>query len=99
MCSTLMTVCYLLQESSLPAPVYNIYGRRLQTCGFFAAEARCQLPGADIQICAVGNTSLHVRGPCDISRAPRDFGYEPRFELQSGIAEWIARNRRFGRQR
>ena len=42
-----------------------------------------QAPGID--------PARHLRGPCDISRARRDFGYEPRRSLDAGVAGSIRR--------
>jgi UDP-glucuronate 4-epimerase len=78
---------------SLPEPVYNLTGGRLRTRGELAAAVRRALPSARISQGAGLAPDRHLRGPCVIERARRDFGYEPRFSLEAGIEDWLGRLR------
>ena len=77
----------------LPEPIYNITGGVLLTRGDFAAAVRAALPQVRISQAPGIDPARHLRGPCLIARAARDFGYRPRFTLAAGVADWIARTR------
>ena len=80
-------------NAPLPEPVYNLSGGRLHTRGEFLAAVKRALPGCDAQLGAGRNPALHLRGPCSLARAKRDFGFEPTYDLDAGIADWIRRER------
>jgi len=80
-----------VEAPALPEPVYNITTGVIRTRGELAAAVRKAVPGAVIRQGEGRNPKLHLRGACDIARAARDLGYRPRFSLESGIADWVAR--------
>lgn len=81
------------EHMPLPEAVYNVTGGRLATRGDFAAAVRRHLPDAEIRLGPGIDPAMHLRGPCVLERARRDFGYVPVFDLDAGIADWIARTR------
>lgn len=78
----------------LPEPVYNVTGGRLRTRGELADIVRSLLPEALITQGPGHDPRRHLRGPCRIERAARDLGWRPRFDLESGMADWLRRERR-----
>jgi nucleoside-diphosphate-sugar epimerase len=84
-------VARAIERMPLPEPVYNISGGKLLTRSDYVAAVKRALPDADISIAAGIDPVLHLRGACRIDRARRDFGYEPGFDLETGIADWICR--------
>ncbi len=81
------------EASTLPEPVYNVTGGRIRTRGELAAVVRSLLPEARISQGPGHDPGRHLRGPCRIERAARDFGWRPRFGLESGMADWLRRER------
>jgi UDP-glucuronate 4-epimerase len=71
--------------------VYNITGGVIRTRGDLASAVRRLLPQARIAQGAGIDPGRHLRGPCVIERARSDFGWQPRFDLDSGLADWMAR--------
>jgi nucleoside-diphosphate-sugar epimerase len=79
------------EAAELAEPVYNVSTGVLRTRGELAAAVRRAVPGAIIRQGGGRNPKLHIRGACDVGRAARDLGYRPRFTLEAGIADWVAR--------
>mgnify|MGYP006091920895 CR=1 FL=1 len=77
------------EQQALPEPIYNVTGGVLQTRGEFADAVRGVLPKANISIGAGVNPTMHLRGPCVLDLARRDFGYVPEFEIETGVADWV----------
>ena len=73
--------------------VYNITGGIIRTRGDLAAAVRSLLPQAQITQGAGIDPARHLRGACMITRAREDFGWQPRFDLERGMADWLARLR------
>ena len=71
--------------------VYNITGGRIRTRGDLAQGVRDLVPSAQISQGAGIDPARHLRGACVIERARQDFGWRPRFSLESGLADWLAR--------
>lgn len=82
-----------VEVPSLPEPVYNVTGGRLRTRGELADIVRGLLPEARITQGPGRDPGRHLRGPCRIDRATRDFGWRPRFDLETGMADWLQRER------
>jgi len=78
---------------SLPNTVYNITGGVRRTRGDLAEAVRRLVPGARIEQGGGVEPARHLRGACVIERACRDFGWRPRFTLDAGLADWLARLR------
>ncbi len=78
-------------EPSLAQDVYNVTGGVRRTRGDLAAAVRRLVPGARIEQGPGVDPARHLRGPCVISRARDDFGWQPRFTLESGLADWLSR--------
>lgn len=47
------------------------------------------IPGAKIEIGPGFDVAEPVKGPLDISRAKRELGYTPKFDLQAGVEDYI----------
>jgi nucleoside-diphosphate-sugar epimerase len=73
--------------------VYNITGGVVRTRGDLAAAVRRLVPHASITQGAGIDPARHLRGACTIQRARDDFGWQPRFDLDTGLADWLARLR------
>jgi len=73
--------------------VYNVTGGRLRTRGEFAAAVRTLVPAARITQAAGIDPARHLRGPALLERARSDFGWAPRFSIETGLADWLARLR------
>ncbi|MCL4188690.1 MAG: NAD(P)-dependent oxidoreductase [Rhodobacteraceae bacterium] len=77
--------------AELPATVYNVTGGRLRRRADLAAAVQAVVPAAEISEGPGTDPARHLRGPCVIARAARDFGWAPRFTLETGIADWHRR--------
>jgi nucleoside-diphosphate-sugar epimerase len=75
----------------LPHDVYNVTGGVLRTRGEFAAVVRALVPGAQIVQAPGIDPARHLRGPGVLERARGDFGWQPRFTIESGLADWRQR--------
>lgn len=71
--------------------VYNITGGRIRTRGELAQAVRDLVPAAQITQGPGIDPARHLRGPCVIERALHDFGWRPRFSLETGLADWLTR--------
>lgn len=71
--------------------VYNVTGGVLRTRGELAAAVRALAPSAKIVQGAGIDPARHLRGPAVLERARQDFGWRPRFTLESGLADWLTR--------
>lgn len=79
------------EAGALPSPVYNITTGVRRTRGDLAAAVRALVPHAMIRQGGGIDPARHLRGACLIARAARDFGYAPRYTLETGLAHWRAR--------
>ena len=84
------------EAGPLPEPVYNLTGGVLRTRGDLARIAGEHFPDARITQAPGVDPNRHLRGVCLIERARRDFGYRPRFDLESGVADMVRRGRADG---
>jgi len=71
--------------------VYNITGGVIRTRGELAVAVRQLVPGAQISQGPGVDPARHLRGACVIARAFQDFGWQPRFSLEAGLADWLQR--------
>jgi UDP-glucose 4-epimerase len=81
----------------LPHSAYNVASGLGQTIKQFADAVRKAIPQAKIEVGDGLNyygTPVNTYAIFDISRARRDFGFNPRFSLISGIADYVERLRR-----
>jgi nucleoside-diphosphate-sugar epimerase len=69
--------------------VFNITGGALRLRGEVAQIARKLVPGAQINLGPGIPPAAHLRGPSDLSRARAELGYEPRYTLEQGMADWL----------
>ncbi|GAB5376797.1 MAG: NAD(P)-dependent oxidoreductase [Acuticoccus sp.] len=81
------------EAGRLPERIYNLSGGVLRTRGDLAAAVLRHFPDATIVHSEGVDPNRHLRGVCRIERARRDFGYSPRFTLEAGIADMVARGR------
>lgn len=75
---------------------YNIASGKGQTIRQFADAVRTVIPDADIEIGPGLNPlgfDVHYYAIFDISRAQKDFGWKPRFDLQAGVRDYVERLR------
>ncbi len=79
------------ESPMLSHSVYNITGGCIRTRGELAQAVRDLLPSAQISQGDGVDPARHLRGACVIERARKDFGWRPRFSLESGLADWLAR--------
>lgn len=79
------------EAGALPEPVYNITTGVRRTRGDLAEAVRALVPGVVIRQGGGIDPARHLRGACLIARAARDFGYAPRFTLETGLAHWRER--------
>ncbi|MEX2541658.1 MAG: NAD(P)-dependent oxidoreductase [Trueperaceae bacterium] len=71
--------------------VFNISSRQYFSRAHFAKVVATVL-GGDVEI-KLGSglpARAHQRGPSDNSRAAAEFGYEPRYDLEAGLRDWLA---------
>jgi UDP-glucose 4-epimerase len=81
----------------LPHSAYNVASGEGQTIKQFADAVRQAIPGAKIEVGDGLNyygTPVNTYAIFDISRARQDFGFNPRFSLTTGIADYVERLRR-----
>jgi nucleoside-diphosphate-sugar epimerase len=70
--------------------IFNITGGVLRRRGEVAEIARRLVPGADIRLGPGIPPTAHLRGPSDLTRARAELGYEPRYTLEQGLADWLS---------
>lgn len=76
---------------SLAHAVYNVSGGVLRTRGELASAVRSLVPGASITQVEGIDPARHLRGAAVLDRALKDFGWRPRFTLETGLADWLRR--------
>lgn len=86
------------EAESLPEPVYNLTSGTKRTRGELARIVARHFPTAQIVLAPGVDPARHLRGPCVIERARRDFGYAPAFDLEAGISDWLAEADRNGEE-
>ncbi|MBI4573736.1 MAG: NAD(P)-dependent oxidoreductase, partial [candidate division NC10 bacterium] len=79
--------------------VYNIAGGRATTVREMAQLVRELIPGAEISVGGgllewQPGSTMPVKGALDLTRAKAAFGYQPKYDLKAGLAEYIAWFRR-----
>jgi UDP-glucuronate 4-epimerase len=70
--------------------IFNITGGVLRHRRDVVDIVRQLVPGARISIGPGISPRSHVRGPSVLTRARKELGYEPRFTLESGLADWLS---------
>jgi UDP-glucose 4-epimerase len=81
----------------LPHAAYNIASGRGVSLHQFADAVRSAIPGARIELGPGLNPlgfSVNRAAIFDITRARQDFGFAPRFDLASGVRDYVERLRR-----
>jgi UDP-glucose 4-epimerase len=78
------------------SPVYNIGAGEPVTPGRFAAAVAAAVPGARIEIGPGIDFAPGHYCVLDIARARADLGFEPRWSLEAGVADCVARTRALG---
>jgi nucleoside-diphosphate-sugar epimerase len=69
--------------------IFNITGGALRRRREVAEVARALVPGAAIHLGPGIPPAAHLRGPSDLTRARAELGYEPRYTLEQGMADWL----------
>ncbi|MCC7369460.1 MAG: NAD(P)-dependent oxidoreductase [Chloroflexi bacterium] len=80
----------------LQSRIFNITGGVLRLRGEVAQLVRELVPGADIRLGPGIPPTAHLRGPSDLTRARTELGYAPQYDLEAGLADWLAWARRSG---
>jgi nucleoside-diphosphate-sugar epimerase len=70
--------------------IFNLTGGVLRRRGEVADIARQLVPSAVIHLGPGIQATSHLRGPSDLTRARAELGYEPRYTLEQGMADWLA---------
>ena len=79
-------------KTGLKSRIFNIGSGKGTTLNDFAASVRRHIPGADIDI---GPGLDFLKGPYpmysiyDVSRARSELGFEPEYDLDTGIADYV----------
>jgi nucleoside-diphosphate-sugar epimerase len=76
--------------------IFNITSGALRRRGEVAEIVRRLVPGARISVGPGVPQGTKMRGPSDLTRARTELGYEPRFTLEAGLADWLAHTRASG---
>jgi len=74
--------------------IFNITGGVSRRRGEVADLARQLVPGAQIALGPGYSAHAHLRGPSVLDRARAELGYEPRYTLEAGMADWLTYLRR-----
>ena len=83
----------------LQSHVFNIGTGVGATLRDFERALRRRLPKADIQIgpgLNFFNSPYPASGVYDISRAERELGYEPQYDVEKGVADYLQSLERMG---
>ena len=85
--------CLALRVERLQSRVFQVGMGRLYTADAVAETMRAIVPGARVEVMA--EPSAHpvlqdMRAPMDGTRARRELGYEPRFDLAAGLRDHVA---------
>jgi nucleoside-diphosphate-sugar epimerase len=85
--------CLALRAERLQSRVFQVGMGRLYTADEVAEAMRAIVPGAQVKVLA--ERSAHpvlqdMRAPMDGTRARRELGYEPRFDLADGLRDHVA---------
>src|SRR5205823_12382725 len=70
--------------------VYNIGGGRAVTNRELAEAVNAAVPGARIQLEPGRDPQAQQDRYMDVTRARDDLGYEPRYDIQTAIADYVA---------
>ncbi len=74
----------------LPHRIYNVGGGRAVSNGELASAVNKAVPGAKIALPPGRSAPPKPNNYMDLSRIRRDAGYEPRYDVERGVAEYIA---------
>lgn len=81
------------EAPALSSPVYNIASGLCRTRGELADIVMSHFRGVSIDLEPGLEPGRHLRGPCSIERAHKDFHYSPSYGLESGIEDWLKQSR------
>lgn len=70
--------------------LFNVTGGVLRTRREVAEIAAALVPGARVKLGPGVAPNAHLRGPSRLDRARAELGYEPRFTLEQGMADWLS---------
>lgn len=79
--------------------VFNITGGVSRRRSEVADLVRALVPGARVTLGPGIPPEAHLRGPSVLDRARRELGYEPRYTLEEGLADWLTYLQREAGQR
>jgi UDP-glucose 4-epimerase len=78
---------------TVPSRIYNIGSGTGSTLGDIARAVRKHIPNADIEIGPGDNflmTPYQPHGIYDISRARNELGFKPEYDIERGVADYLA---------
>ena len=81
-------IANLTMARDLPSRAYNISGGKLVTNREFAAAIKKAYPNADFGLLP-GTARQRAGMTMDSTFIKRDIGFEPRYDVDRGVAEWI----------
>ncbi len=87
-------------SDKLPGSAYNIASGKGRTLRQFADAVRASVPGAVIEIGPGLNPlgfSVNRAGIFDIRRAEADFGFKPKYDLDTGVKDYVDSLRRLAK--
>ncbi|HZR01373.1 MAG TPA: NAD-dependent epimerase/dehydratase family protein, partial [Chloroflexota bacterium] len=70
--------------------IFNITSGVQVTRAQVADAVRRRIPGARIRLGPGIPPRAHLRGPSVLDRARTELGYEPRYQLEDGMDDWLA---------
>jgi nucleoside-diphosphate-sugar epimerase len=88
-------VALAVHAERLGHQVYNIGSGALDTSDTIVAALQRVVPGATASRGGPPRADRHPRRqPFDLTRARADLGYEPRYDIEAGIRDFLAELRR-----
>ncbi|MBL0935996.1 MAG: NAD(P)-dependent oxidoreductase [Rhizobiaceae bacterium] len=84
----------ILDAGALPHDTYNIASGEAVSLSEIVAAVKAAVPHADVTVTAGeyrhgGDLRAVRKGALDVTRARRDFGYVPRFDIRKGITAYV----------
>ncbi len=88
-------IALLQTAETLPGRIYNVGSGQATSNAELAAAVNAAVPGARLGLPPGRNAQAKANNYMDLSRIRHDVGYEPRYDIERGIAEyaeWLRHN-------
>lgn len=83
-------IALAVHAQALPHSVYNLGSGQVHDVGQVRRALQRVLPEAEVRIPeGAGPTERSRKQPMDLTQSRNDLGYEPRFDLESGLADFL----------